>query len=196
MKFLKDCSLRDEARHLAGILFKNTVLNKTHDEQCNNLWENLQEDQKDALKNGLLEALGSDKMNVMRAAASAISAVCILEIPHGRWLKVIDILCSNSNHEDMNIRHASILTLGYMCEELYANELSKEYVDIIITAFLESLQENYENNELIEVTIQVIYHSLKFTVDHFQQGQGKVIMDKIIASTSYHDVKVRQIGMQ
>lgn len=196
VEFLKEPTLKVEARHLCGILFKNTVLNKTKDSECDECWEKLQADQKEALKAGLLEALGCDNMNVVRAAASAISAVCTLEIPKGNWLKVIDLLCTNSDHESLSIRHASILTLGYISEELFAEELEKNYSDIVITAFLESLEKNYDNPELIEVTIQGIYHSLKFTVDHFKQGQGKVIMDKVIGATKYPEKNTREIGVQ
>jgi len=111
---LKKIELKVNARHLAGILFKNTVLNTTKDEEIEELWYKLSDDEREALKTSLLEALGSDEYNVIRAAGSCISAICQLEIPHDRWLNVINILCENIGHELPNIRQASLLTLGYI----------------------------------------------------------------------------------
>lgn len=156
----------------------------------------MNEAEKTHLKLSALEALASTEMNIVRVAASCISSICIHEIPKGRWLEVLEVLCSNCTYEDRMIRVASILTLGYICEELMHNELSKDHADFVLTALLESLENNYQDKDIIEQTIQGIYHSLKFTVSHFQDGHGKMIIDKIIAATSYPLVKVREIAMQ
>jgi importin subunit beta-1 len=153
-------------------------------------------EQQDLLKTGCLEALGSPSLNVVRAAGSCIAAICIQEIPHGRWLEVLDILCTNSSHESKEIRRASIVALGYICEELLPQELKKEQSDYVITAFLDSLSANNKDKEIMRMTIQGIYHSLKFTVDHFKNQQGKLIIDSIISTCKYPDVNVREISMQ
>lgn len=75
-------------------------------------------------------------------------------------------------------------------------ELKKESSDFVITAFLDSLTAHYEDSELIKETIQGIYHSLKFTVSHFKNGQGKLIIDKIIDAANYPNIAVREIAMQ
>jgi len=95
MECLKDSTLRDNSRHLAGILFKNTILNTTKDEECDQIWEKMTEEQRELLKNGSLEALGDSNLNVIRAAGSCISAICIHEIPNKRWLEVLELLCSH-----------------------------------------------------------------------------------------------------
>lgn len=160
------------------------------------LWSKLNEEQKDALKLSSLEALGSSDLAVVRAAGSAIAAMCVLEIPEGKWLNVIEILCTNSSNEDRSIKVASLLTLGYICEELLPKELGKEHSDYILTALLDSLVENYQDAELVKESIQGVYHALKFTVEHFKSNQGKLIVDKVIGATNYPNVQVREIGMQ
>ena len=196
MECLKDESLRVNSRHLAGILFKNTILNTTKDEEWEGVWEKLSDTQQEALKTGSLEALGSSDMNVIRAAASCISAICIMEVPKKKWLEVLNILCTNSNHDALEVRHASLLTLGYICEELMPNELDKNSSDYVITAFLESLELNSSDGDLTKVSIQGIYHSLKFAAENFKNGQGGFIMDKVIEKTQYQNDAVREISMQ
>lgn len=193
---LKDEKYRPNARHLSGILFKNTVLNTTKDNECDRLWNKMADDERDTLKNSLLEALACENKDVMRAAGSAISAVALLEIPQNRWLDVIDKLCNNITHELDYIRQASLLTLGYICEELSRENLKKEQADYVISAFLQSLKVNYKNNEDIIRTIQGLYHSLKFAVKHFEDGHGGTIMQEIFLASNYDDVKVRTIAMQ
>ena len=196
VEVLKDESVHKNARSLAGILFKNTVLNTTKDEEWEEVWNKMTNDKKDVLKQGLLESLASIEKDVIRAAGSSISALCLMEIPHDNWLEIIDILCTNVDHEDTKVRYASLLTLGYIWEELLAKEIQKPQVDLIVSAFLGSFENNYEDEGLIIQAIQGVYHALKFTYDHFQQNQGKVIMDKVIACTSFSNSEVRVIAMQ
>lgn len=191
---LRDDKLKSNARHLAGILFKNTVLNTTKDEECHDIWYQLDDEQKEHLKDGLLESLGSDSDDVVRAAGSCISAVCKIEVPENRWLDVIDLMCKNAEHDDIAFRKASLLTLGYICEEL--SYLEKDRADYIITAFLESLTKNGDDKDLVKETIQGIYFSLKFSVEHFKRGQARLIMDNVIKACKYPSEKVRVIAMQ
>lgn len=196
MEVLKNNEAKPAARQLAGIVFKNTILNTTRDEGIDDLWDEMNEDQRENLKTSSLEALISDDKDVVRAAASAVTSLCIKEIPHGRWLNVIEVLCSNTTHSDFNIRFASLVTLGYICEELRTEELQKQQADYIISAFFESLAQNKNDTDLILKTIEGIYHSMKFAVCHFEQNQGKLIMDNIISATSYPLVNVREVAMQ
>lgn len=118
------------------------------------------------------------------------------ELPNGSWLEVLDSLCSNTTYDDKNIQYASLLSLGYICEELRTDELKKEQADFVISAFLDSLEKNGADPDLTIQTIMGIYHSMKFAVSHFHQGQGDVIMDNVIKATKYPNVEVREIAMQ
>jgi importin subunit beta-1 len=196
MEVLKSSEVKPAARQLAGIVFKNTILNTTKEEGLDNLWEEMTTEQRDNLKTSSLEALMSDEKDIVRAAASAVTSMCIKEIPYGRWLNVIEVLSSNTAHDDFKIKYASLLTLGYICEELRTEELQKEQSDYIISAFFESLEQNKNETDLILKTIEGIYHSMKFTVDHFKQNQGKLIMENIVSATTYPLVNVREVAMQ
>jgi importin subunit beta-1 len=193
---LKNPDLEVAPRSLAGILFKNTVLNTTKDDECHELWYNMTAEERDTLKNSLLEALGDLDSNIIRSAATAISAVCFLEIPQNRWPEVLEILCTNIQHEMEHIRQASLLTLGYICEELAKGELKKEQSDFVISAFLDSVDKNQDNTETMKQTIQGLYHSVKFAYPHFEMGQGRIFVDKVLICLGHNDVEVRIIAMQ
>lgn len=111
---LKNPAENSAARHLAGILFKNTVLNTTKDIQCVALWAQMQENERDTLKNSLIETLGDQDKAVIRAAGSCIAAIASLDIPAGQWNNLIEYLCGYIQHDLENIRQASLLTLGYI----------------------------------------------------------------------------------
>lgn len=55
--------------------------------------------------------------------ASAVSAIASIEIPRKEWLDLIPNLSSNSIHDSIEIRHASLETLGFICEELNPEDL-------------------------------------------------------------------------
>lgn len=193
---LKDESLILSARQLAGILFKNTVLNTTKDEEWVNLWRSLSLDEIEALKDSLLQALGDEKDEVIRAAGSCISAICILEFPEDKWPDLIVLLCKNINHEFKNIREASLLTLGYIWEELKTNELKREDSDYIISAFIDALEQNKDDPKIIKQTIQGVYHSVKFAIEIFKEGKAAPIMNGIYQTLGDKDTEIRVIAMQ
>lgn len=70
------------------------------------------------IKEILLNNLVSPQIVVMRAGANVIAQIAAIEITRGEWLEIINSLAENSMHESLNIRRASITTLGFICEEL------------------------------------------------------------------------------
>lgn len=48
-------------------------------------------------------------------------------------------LCDNSTNEDINIKMASLMTLGYICEELDPQDLSDDLKNKIILALTNNI---------------------------------------------------------
>jgi hypothetical protein len=44
--------------------------------------------------------------------------IASIEIPRGEWVDLITNLSSNAAHDLIDVRHASLETLGFICEEL------------------------------------------------------------------------------
>ena len=197
--YMSEClnneDVKINSRYLSGIIFKNSVLNISKEDECDRLWYNMSDDERDILKTSLLKALACDNKDVMRATGSAISAVAKLEIPYGQWLDIIDILCNNTSHQLDNIREASLLTLGYICEELSSKDLQREQADYVISASLQSLKANPASPKDLLYAIRSLYHSIKFSVKHFGDGYGGMIMDGIYETLKHSDAQIRTIAM-
>lgn len=54
-------------------------------------------------------------------------------------MDLIPNLCSNSGHEDMQIRHASLSTLSMICEELDPSDLTDHLKNDVILALTNNI---------------------------------------------------------
>jgi len=84
------------------------------------------------LKAGLLACLATPHSLVRKQVASAIASIAGIEIPRKEWLDLIPNLCANSAHESIEIRHAALETLGFICEELETSDLTVEFKNLIV----------------------------------------------------------------
>ena len=142
---LNNKDVKTNARFVAGILFKNTVLNTSKDEVLDKLWFKMSGEERDTMKRSLFKALVCNNKNVMRSAGFAISAVAVLEIPNGQSLDIIDILYENSRHHLDNIKEVSLSTFKYICEDISSKDLQKEQADLIVNTCVKLLKENSAN---------------------------------------------------
>ncbi len=54
----------------------------------------------------------------MKSGATILAVIASIELPRGEWGQIIDLLAENCSNEDLNIKIASITTLGYICEQI------------------------------------------------------------------------------
>lgn len=52
----------------------------------------------------------------MKAGANVIAHIAVIEVPRKEWMEIVDILAENTMHTDVNVRRASTITIGFMCE--------------------------------------------------------------------------------
>lgn len=188
VKQLNNEELADGARHLTGILFKNTA--KAGEETP--FWFVLTDEEREQLKEGILNPLASKNRQVRLSACSCVAAVACLELPKGQWGEIITNLCSNSAAENDEVRGSSLTTLGYICEEIDGETLGDDHTNLVISALLESLSNNSEDAELMKTTMQAIYHSIEFAENIFSQGKGDVIIERVIQHGTNADEDVRK----
>jgi len=60
------------------------------------------------IKDALLSMLANEDPTVIKAAATCVAAIAIIEIPNGMWNQLIPLLSENSNSDQLNIRLASL----------------------------------------------------------------------------------------
>jgi importin subunit beta-1 len=122
------------------------------------------------IKEVLLSNLISPNVLVMRAGANVIAQIAAIEIPRGEWLEIVSSLADNSIHEDLNIRRASVTTLGFICEELKNVQtiINKQTCEQILASLLICLR---ENGEIVEIALTALRESVIF-LRHILENEG------------------------
>ena len=92
----------------------------------------------------VLATLASPKTLVRNQIANILAAIASIEIPRKEWDDLIPNLCNNSSSADLNIKLASLTTLGYICEELSTSDLNDGLKNNIIMALTNNISENPE----------------------------------------------------
>lgn len=96
----------------------------------------------------------------------------------------------------MNIRLASLKTLGFLCEELQTNDLDDSTKNSIILALLQNLMTDEVKNGVLEPTklaIAAFKDSIPFTAPNFKQQQERdFIMSKIFEACECQDEDVQE----
>jgi len=72
----------------------------------------------------ILATLASSSSLIRRSIAQIISVIASIEIPRGEWTDLLTNLCQNSLNEALNIKMASLTTLGFICEEIEPEDLN------------------------------------------------------------------------
>jgi len=114
----------------------------------------------------ILATLASPKTLVRGQIANILAAIASIEIPRKEWDELIPNLCQNSTSDDMNIKLASLTTLGYICEELNPEDLNNFLKNNIILA----LTNNIDNEGPVEPTklaIKALLYSVPYTSPNF-----------------------------
>jgi importin subunit beta-1 len=113
------------------------------------------------VKQILLSNLVSQNVLVMRAGANVIAQIAVIEIVRNEWLEIVNALADNSMHEDINIRRASITTLGFLCEELklVQSNVNRNTCEQILGSLLLNLR---EQTELVEISLGALRESVQF----------------------------------
>ena len=88
-------------------------------------WVNLDNNLKDNIKGAIVATLASPSQLVRGQIASLTATIAAIEIPRGEWTDLINNLCTNAKNEQLEIRLASLMTIGYICEELNPEDLTK-----------------------------------------------------------------------
>lgn len=102
----------------------------------------------------------SPDTNVMRASANVIAQVAAIEIARGEWLDIVATFAENSLNLDAHIRRASIIALGFICEELkhVRCNINNDTCEQILGSLLMGLK----HSELIEISLGALRVSIPF----------------------------------
>ena len=136
----------------------------------------------------ILATLASPHSQVRNQIANILSAIASIEIPRKEWEDLIPNLCTNSTSEQMNIRLASLTTLGYICEELDPEDLTNELKNNIILALTNNID---AKNETTRLSIKALIYSIPYTSPNFKVEQEReFIMQKIFTACAIDDEEI------
>lgn len=113
------------------------------------------------IKDILLANLITSNVGVMKSTANVIAEIAAIEISRKEWLDIINLLAQNSMHSDINVKRASITTLGYVCEEIktVSCNVPNEYCEQILGSLLLGLR---EQGDIAETSLTAIRNSIVF----------------------------------
>ena len=137
----------------------------------------LENNQKDDLKTKMLGALNNSDPDVRRSACQCVSAVASIEIPEGQWPNLISTLSDAMSDQALNIKLASVQTIGYICEELESKDLSSQDRELVLSILITGIEQT--DQSLVKIGVQALYHAIEYTEEIFAKGQGNIVMDSI-----------------
>ena len=66
--------------------------------------------------------LGSGQQRAGGVAAQVVAAIAAVELPNAEWMELIEILLQfMNNSENVNMRIATLQTIGYICETIVSS---------------------------------------------------------------------------
>lgn len=98
--------------------------------------------------------------------ANILSAIAGIEVPRKEWEDLIPNLCNNSTSDDINIKLASLTTLGYICEELDPADLSDQLKNQIILALTNNISVDGPV-EPTKLSIKALFYSVPYISPNF-----------------------------
>lgn len=144
-------------RKLSATLIKNPIINvPIYTEK----WKNFSIQTKDNLKQQILSALGSEKPEVRKVAASVIASIVKIELPISEnWPALLTILCQN-NFQNTSFYNAAIETLGFICEELTRKTVLPVEVDQILSAIILCMKDSQSDFQLVLSSMKALIRAL------------------------------------
>ncbi len=125
-----------------------------------------------------------------------ILGICLIDIPRGEWPQIIQLLISITSNENLNCRLSSIITIGYISQELSPGHLSTHEVDEILSALIRNMTLDTDLEILKHATLSFL-NFLFFARKNMENYDEKnVIFNTIFNLLSHNNVDVRIYAMQ
>ena len=138
------------------------------DQKYEDYWINLEGQFKSDMKEAILATLASPSSLVRRQIAQVLSAIASIEIPRREWDELIPSLSANSLNEDMSIRLTSLTTIGYLCEEIKADDISQELKNEIVKSMVQNISTDAALLEPTKLAVRAMPNAIEFASKSFE----------------------------
>ncbi|CCD22494.1 karyopherin beta NDAI_0A03370 [Naumovozyma dairenensis CBS 421] len=185
-----------EARILAALTLKNELVSKDSmkNQQYAQRWVSLDPEAKNQIKLNALTALVSSEDRVANSTAQLIAAIADIELPRGEWNDLMKIVVDNTEpSQSENVKRASLLTLGYICES--ADPQSEALVaasNNILIAIVQGAQSSEQSRLVRLAALNALADSLVFIKNNMdREGERNYLMQVVCEATQANDTEIQ-----
>lgn len=188
------------ARTAAGLQIKNYLTSKDNNikHQYQERWLSLEDQAKVAIRNMVLQALGTEESRPS-SAAQVIASIACAEIPRGEWQDLIRKLMTGVTSADSSVqlKEAALETIGYICSDMQDGEHLVQYSNDILTAIVTGMQKDEANLHVKLAATNAMFNALEFTKTNFEREQERnFIMQVICDATQFDESQVQVVALQ
>ncbi|KAL3655626.1 hypothetical protein CASFOL_000022 [Castilleja foliolosa] len=171
--------LSNDGKHTEYRIFAGIVLKNSLDAR----WVPIKNSLKSQIKNSLLNTLGS---SVSHTVAQVVSKIASIEVPRKEWPELFGLLLANMTQPDRpaSLKHATLETLSYVCEEISNKDLAKDEVQYILTAITQGMDLSKQKAEICLAAVRALYIALGLKQTHFLHDKQKTYILKVICGAA------------
>ena len=191
-----------EIRQLSGLILKNAIDSRsqqTKQKLQKKYAEEVSENDRNQIKTMIFSCLNSREHGIRHTAAQVIAKFAAAEIPLKQWPELIPRLQMNVSEQTSSIelKQATLETLGYVCEELAQTEggidsLDQKEVNFMLTAIIQGMDNSGLNNEVRLAACNALSIALTFASENFsKQEERDYIMQVTCEASVWPDQRIR-----
>jgi len=85
-------------RAIATLVFKNTLINATRQDDGDDIWFRIDEQLRGFIKDAFLTMLQSEDRATLKDASICLGIIAAVEVPDGHWDHFLTTMCENSTN--------------------------------------------------------------------------------------------------
>ena len=180
-------------RQISATIIKNMITNPSYTPK----WYALLPEQKNTIKKYILSTLASSDSDIRKAAGLSIAGICKVELPRKEWVEIFEILRGTSINNDISIQLSSIITLGYIIQEISNEDLNEMEVAKLLDCFYNLLNKQVIQEELVYQTLLSVESLLSFITSLVKEKEKRELFFNMIRKfTTHQSSKIRNISLQ
>ncbi|ODV94611.1 hypothetical protein PACTADRAFT_50482 [Pachysolen tannophilus NRRL Y-2460] len=196
IEVLANESEKTEVRMLAGIQLKNQFTSKDQKKKLEQIerWISLDNSAKQKIKEISLKSLLTADERVANSGAQLVAAIADIELPRNEWPQLLPIIVENTKTEQpVNVKRASLLTIGYICETADpTNQNIVSQANGILIAIVQGAQSSEPSVKVRLTAINALVNSLEFIRFNFErEGERNYIMQVVCEATQADDTELQ-----
>ncbi|KAG2444792.1 hypothetical protein HXX76_001535 [Chlamydomonas incerta] len=191
----------DDVRQAAGLQLKNSVDAKDAARRTDlmNKWMSTDAQLKQHIRDVLLRCLHSPKGDVRKTTALVIAKIAGIDLQAKEWPNLIPSLLNNMGAQPpapVGTRQATLMTLGYICEEVDESLLSPENVNMILTAVVAGMGPG-EPDEPRLAAIHALTNAIHLAKNNFEvENERSYLMQVVCQGTQATSEQMRVAAFQ